>query len=734
MFNFLNKFKSVKDVAKATTQITGYISNREAPPVFDSHQFKSIYSSWISACVNANAVEASSYDFKIMAKDNGQKCLWDYKKSIDNYIQIDDDSHPFFELISHPSDIQSKSTFLQTIFAFLQLTGNAYIYVVKDNNGLPIALLPLYSQYVTVKNSNQTFIDGYYYGEGNKKKFFKKDEIIHIKTANPLDFYYGRSKIEDAWVVGCLNKELKIQRYSFFKNSARPDHLVVAKTGNESALKRFESKLKSIFRGSSNSGNFISVAGDVDIKPLQFSPKDMGEQDLYIIKEIASIFGTPIYKLLGNSEIKANTEAQDEDWIRSTIYPYMILVEEAFTDYFQKVYGWSRDVRIVFENPIPEDENKLIEKSIKLFKDGLITRAEARLIIGYDANDDDNKYIGDYRTPQVVEVPKQEEKSVSEKVSDNINLTFNTITGDVMPEQPSLKYLEDKEEDKSEVVNFKEEEETKEVESYKTAVESFFEKMDDEKMKYSEDNNIYQMELGLSKVLSDIETNLVQLMNNDPDIEKEINSKSIDNFYSRVGAVVALYDTDIKRVITDHFKRIMAIGGKEGLVQIGLDESTWTINNPKIQEYLDDYIPTLSGQVLETTKEDIIKAISEGIERGDSINQITKDIQEISAFSRQRAEKIARTESAVAYVEGEQLAWKESGVVQGKQWLIQQNACPFCQEMRNKNIDLDDNYFAKGDNLTTNDGKEMKLDFRDIDGPPLHVNCRCDLIPILKDN
>jgi len=41
-------------------------------------------------------------------------------------------------------------------------------------------------------------------------------------------------------------------------------------------------------------------------------------------------------------------------------------------------------------------------------------------------------------------------------------------------------------------------------------------------------------------------------------------------------------------------------------------------------------------------------------------------------------------------------------------------------------------FFAKGSTLTVG-GSTMKLDYTDVQGPPLHPNDRCDLVPVLQD-
>ena len=124
-------------------------------------------------------------------------------------------------------------------------------------------------------------------------------------------------------------------------------------------------------------------------------------------------------------------------------------------------------------------------------------------------------------------------------------------------------------------------------------------------------------------------------------------------------------------------------------------------------------------------------AIAEGIERGDPLRDISERLEDFG-FSRSRAEMIARTESAYAYTEGQIEAWKQTGVVVGKRWVLSPDACEFCEaasdEYGSSPIALDESFYDKGDSLEGSSQGLMGFSYRSIDGPPLHPNCRCALV------
>jgi hypothetical protein len=132
----------------------------------------------------------------------------------------------------------------------------------------------------------------------------------------------------------------------------------------------------------------------------------------------------------------------------------------------------------------------------------------------------------------------------------------------------------------------------------------------------------------------------------------------------------------------------------------------------------------------------IADTVAQGIEDGDSIEDMADRIAEQRGISRERAEMIARTESAYAYTEGRLESMKESGVVTGKRWLLSPDACEFCEaaarQYGDKTVPLDTPFYTIGTTLTGVAGGRMKLTYRNVDGPPLHPNCRCDVIAVTR--
>ena len=135
--------------------------------------------------------------------------------------------------------------------------------------------------------------------------------------------------------------------------------------------------------------------------------------------------------------------------------------------------------------------------------------------------------------------------------------------------------------------------------------------------------------------------------------------------------------------------------------------------------------------------------IGTGVQDGKTIPEIASDVQEwagekgdAARATRSRALMIARTETQRASRKAEVEAWKSTGIVEGKTWLLAPDPCEFCEAASDafsqNAVALEDSFFQKGSELLGADGENtIVFNYESIDGPPLHPNCRCSLQPKL---
>ena len=163
----------------------------------------------------------------------------------------------------------------------------------------------------------------------------------------------------------------------------------------------------------------------------------------------------------------------------------------------------------------------------------------------------------------------------------------------------------------------------------------------------------------------------------------------------------------------------------------------FNIDDPLVQEYLTDYVFTFANNINTTTEELLREAMKSGMSDGLGMSGIAEKIEGLyDTWGKWRSMLIARTETIRASNRAAAMAYRQSGVVSGKEWLVTKDdrLCPLCAPLNGKVIDLDKNFFDKGSEYTIGEADNaitMKLDYEDVGSPPLHPNCLIDhQIPI----
>jgi len=214
--------------------------------------------------------------------------------------------------------------------------------------------------------------------------------------------------------------------------------------------------------------------------------------------------------------------------------------------------------------------------------------------------------------------------------------------------------------------------------------------------------------------------------------EKAFGPADLLNLLSSLGMVEA----DYREAVLGPMAEATASGGQFGLAEVGVD-TAFDVFNPRVASFAESYAQQFASEATRASLLRVRTVIARGLENGDSPFTIADEIAKDYAFSPERATVVARTESARAFVEGERLGWQESNVVRGKQWLLAAGACPFCdataQRGTAKVYNLDEPFWKMGDTITTGGGS-FTVRYGDVQGAPLHPNCRCDILPVLIED
>jgi SPP1 gp7 family putative phage head morphogenesis protein len=198
----------------------------------------------------------------------------------------------------------------------------------------------------------------------------------------------------------------------------------------------------------------------------------------------------------------------------------------------------------------------------------------------------------------------------------------------------------------------------------------------------------------------------------------------IDTLFDIEEEVDLLFDL-AKPLLGDLFEK----EGSEALKRLGIEQA-FDVYSERVREALENSIELLAESYNKTTRDKLEAAISVGLEEGESVSQIADRLRDVYKFDFEfRAEQVARTEVFRAANAANREAMQQSGIVKKLKWFtaLDERTCPYCAKMNGKTIAIDEQWFEKGDTLKV-DGQELHLDYANVEAPPLHPNCRCDIL------
>ena len=196
------------------------------------------------------------------------------------------------------------------------------------------------------------------------------------------------------------------------------------------------------------------------------------------------------------------------------------------------------------------------------------------------------------------------------------------------------------------------------------------------------------------------------------------------------------WDQEFQSLFEDLFASIIAVEGETVLAEFASAES-FNVKVPFLEDFIDNWSYKLSFDIDDVTMDMLKEELKMGIDLGESMIKIRDRVDNVfndmvgEGWSDEdglyRSMRIARTETIRASNGAAQEAYRQSGVVSGKEWLAtaDDRTCEDCIDMNGKILDLNANYFTKGE--------DEEADYADIDGPPLHPDCRCTLVPIVEE-
>jgi HK97 family phage portal protein len=384
--DFTKAKKPVEDSTQrmSRTVIMPWEQNREIYSPENMQQLIAQYKSWVYvvASKNSNSVAAAplrlyvakqtkktkiltksaSLDRRVDARIRKQANLLSFTRKAADMEEILE--HPFLNMMKKVNPLISRFDLWDGTQLWLELTGNAYWYIYKDNLGVPQEIWPLPPQFMRVVGSKDKVIGGYVYQRTTEKIPFEAEEIIHFKFHSPNGGLYGTGPLSA--VMDSVIDDARIRTFesTLMKNMGKPE--AVLQSSNPISDADFK-RIKDRWRGQKVSGQTIILENGLEYKPITFTPREMN----YVVgrklnrEEIAAAFGVPMSKLTTEAVNLANAYVGEHQYMQDTIEPRLRRIEETINEDLMPMYD--ENLFVAYDSVVPEDKDfELRERTANL--------------------------------------------------------------------------------------------------------------------------------------------------------------------------------------------------------------------------------------------------------------------------------------------------------------------------------------------------------------------------------
>lgn len=652
------------------------------------------YRNAVYDCVSLIAEQVAGYAPKMQAKKGDQ---WE---TID---------HEFIDLLYNPQSMRdpreiesfSKFDLFEATAAYLLLQGDCFWYMgLGKTTGRPRDIVVLRPDKVGTDVDKTGKINGYFIRqEGADPIPLEVNEVLRFNLFNPESAYEGKSVVQTAAdYIETDNSTAQFTK-NFFRNNAGLSGVLSLKGEiTKNSFKKFVRKWREKYQGVDNAGK-VAILRD---SQAAFTKVGLGldELDMKALREMTlddvfMAFKVP-KPLLGKAEQtglgRGNVEALEYIFAKYNIEPKMKRLDSVLQFALFRYYGLVQSqMRFTHENIIPADkEHDLAVRTAGV--DKWLTRDEIR-----DEDGKDSIPGGDQLFVPINSIPINEASLETAPVSESAlaNAKFKPITVKIAAKKKDL-----------------------------------IKANTNERFRLSLMRNQSQYEKLYRRTLAPIfdeqrQEALTNLEAHGASLTKAQGAKLFDD---------AAYDAMMLEDLTPVLYDLAETQGGIAMRFAGDEDNEFHLTS-KIQEHLQRNTQKMATNFNDETLAALNSTLAEGIQAGEGVGSLKKRV--ISVYDNvegYRAERIARTETLKASNDATVEAYRQTGFVRAKEWVVNPGACPQCRDFEGKSVPLDSAFLGLGESYTILDdeGNEQIYtnDYDTIEQPPLHPNCRCTVIPV----
>lgn len=268
--------------------------------------------------------------------------------------------HPLLDLLARPNPVESGIEFLESLYGYLLISGNAYLEAVCDDQS-PREIYALRPDRMRLVPDRKGWPSAYEYTANGRAIRFELGDplttdaatpvtpILHMRFFHPLDDHYGLAPLQAAQTSLDVHNAATAWNKALLDNAARPSGALVyeGRDGanlSEDQYHRLKSELEDNYQGAANAGRPMLLEGGLIWRAMSLSPKELDYHEARngAAREIALAFGVPpmLLGLPGDNTYANYAEANRALW-RQTVLPLINRAANALTHWLAP--AWTRN-------------------------------------------------------------------------------------------------------------------------------------------------------------------------------------------------------------------------------------------------------------------------------------------------------------------------------------------------------------------------------------------------------
>lgn len=629
---------------------------------------------------------------KHMRESSGHIAMKAAYRAGENVEEIIDPNHPVVRLLDNPNPFMGYYELAEMTELMQGVCGDFGWYMVYGDNGWPVEIWPMYPQFVRVIADQQNIIKAYIYGRGHEvEQTFDALDVWFFKRPNPFgDPYRGLSDLYACAASVDLSAMFDSYAINGLLNAVQPGLIISDPALTPERQKIIYAELKRR-AGTQNAAKdlLLQLGKEARIEKWESTGKEAGflggASDRATMEKIAAACDIPPDILVMGPTSLAHGETAMPHWMKYGVRPRANRYEDTINRNLARSFAALNDpsLFVVIEDPVSEDLTAVTAREDIQIKGGWGTVNEARAAVGKPPTTDpkhdelvDPNEVAKAKLEQEAKIAESNMAREDKASKDKANASAKRLT-----------------------------------------VKAITPPADGDEGKPAKE--IGQVVFAW---LTDIARRALE---------------SLPGHASQVESYSFVSPTDAMKLAERIVKPLTSgvqLGVEAGLAELPAGIPAFQIEQSRVQQYVEHVSGQLVQSVSKTVDDQIKQVLVEQLSGGTTGPELT---QAVSKVLKDRtladAERIAVTEASQTLHGGALIVWKASGRVKGKKWLLSGDPCPVCEAIarNHSTAAIDDPFVPLGATIKTIDG-DFTVRYRDIQHPPAHPRCRCDMVPLFE--